>query len=97
MVKEVRQHEEVTRSAKAVSLAKPGAMDVVGRCGEKKISWRVLWEIEVGKISFTIRTTYDPKNYIFFHHQRISISDMARIQPVPSAHHNSLQDQPFAG
>lgn len=87
VVEEVRRQEEVTRGAKAVSLAKQGQWMRREGVERRKISWRELWEMEASKISFIIRVTYD-----LLHHQRFPISGMVRIQPVPSAQFQRLSN-----
>uniref|UniRef100_A0A3B1JD36 Reverse transcriptase domain-containing protein n=1 Tax=Astyanax mexicanus TaxID=7994 RepID=A0A3B1JD36_ASTMX len=59
VVAEVRHQEEANRRTKAVSQAKQGQWTSWEGLGQRKISWRDLWEMEGSQISFIVRATYD--------------------------------------
>ncbi|KAK0146192.1 Retrovirus-related Pol polyprotein from type-2 retrotransposable element R2DM [Merluccius polli] len=59
VVQEVRHQEEAARQAKAVSLSKQGQWTRWDSVERRKISWKDLWAMEVRRLSFSIRATYD--------------------------------------
>lgn len=66
VVQEIRHQEEAARHAKAVGQAQQGQWTIWEGIEKRKISWKDLWEMEAGRISFLLRATYDvlpsPKN-----------------------------------
>ncbi|KAJ8369781.1 hypothetical protein SKAU_G00098090 [Synaphobranchus kaupii] len=66
VIAEVRQQKEAERCAKAVSQAKQGQWTRWENVEHRKLTWRDLWDMEEGRLSFIIRATYGvlptPKN-----------------------------------
>lgn len=56
---EVRRQEEAARSARAVSFARQGQWMNWENIEKRRISWKDLWQMEAGRISFLLRATYD--------------------------------------
>lgn len=84
VVLKVHRQEEVARCAKAVSQAHQGQWMNWESMEKRKISWKDLWQIEAGRISFLLRATYNslpsPTNL----HQWLGKDPACRLYDMPA-------------